>query len=654
MAAKSEEGHRAERRVQQSCVEYSEILLTIDKKFGKNSSPSNKKTKSLLMSKGTTHDTPIKPLYKDIVRMAETLGVVQSMERRPQSKSREAEGRATSKERARTAKGFFRRERSNSTNLGLDPDSIRRSLFRNEAVSGIRVKGSSLLGNTMSVTTRTKRRIILTMLKQGKIPLNIVPGYKSLISSTVNEKEKWDKLSESVLNAYDMVIQTNDTTEVKPKRTIPKQKANPLNENNCLLSVKTISMSRSTANKPMSIALVRPCKKIARRENKFEELFKLPADMVNSPINVTINLINKYMALAFSKSVQYKDLKCINALHKRIGLGRAIQNEEELKSYEKVCQLKEKLLRVLYMVINKENNYIPEATSHGRFCVERGNNGGLVKSVLRERHWWTQVEDCSKQPSLLWTPWRKASLVAALSTAGKPAHGVRMYNHLEGSCYLGHKRSMYKCLLLYYLLIGRDIGEVVPLTFHVKNGKKDEEYGKFVEMYGKCAENRDGSRNVWIVKPGENTNRGNGITIANTVAEVNRAISDSSYTYIIQKYIERPLLFEKRKFDIRCFALLTSINGLIKAYYYQEGYLRTSSQDYSVNSFSKAIHLTNEAVQIMYDTFGKHEAGNKVSYAEFQDYLDSLAKQGNAPPKLNFAKDILPSIKVTPRYLDRT
>ena len=55
-------------------------------------------------------------------------------------------------------------------------------------------------------------------------------------------------------------------------------------------------------------------------------------------------------------------------------------------------------------------------------------------------------------------------------------------------------------------------------------------------------------------------------------------------TSIIKKYIEKPLLFEKRKFDIRCFALVTSINGYIKAYYYQYGYLRTSSKDYSLDN----------------------------------------------------------------------
>ena len=49
-------------------------------------------------------------------------------------------------------------------------------------------------------------------------------------------------------------------------------------------------------------------------------------------------------------------------------------------------------------------------------------------------------------------------------------------------------------------------------------------------------------------------------------------------TYIVQSYINNPLLYNNRKFDIRVFMMLTSINGQLKAYWYRDGYVRTASE----------------------------------------------------------------------------
>jgi hypothetical protein len=50
----------------------------------------------------------------------------------------------------------------------------------------------------------------------------------------------------------------------------------------------------------------------------------------------------------------------------------------------------------------------------------------------------------------------------------------------------------------------------------------------------------------------------------------------------VQKYI-KPFLYNQRKFDIRHYLLITSINGKIKAYWYKEGYIRTSSEKYDLD-----------------------------------------------------------------------
>ena len=48
-------------------------------------------------------------------------------------------------------------------------------------------------------------------------------------------------------------------------------------------------------------------------------------------------------------------------------------------------------------------------------------------------------------------------------------------------------------------------------------------------------------------------------------------------TYIVQAYINNPFLYNGRKFDIRHYMMITSVNGILKGYWYQDGYIRTSS-----------------------------------------------------------------------------
>ena len=128
-------------------------------------------------------------------------------------------------------------------------------------------------------------------------------------------------------------------------------------------------------------------------------------------------------------------------------------------------------------------------------------------------------------------------------------------------------------------------------------------------------------KNLWILKPGENTNRGVGISVETNLQDIKNNVNfdggNAKRTYILQKYIESPALFKNRKFDIRCFALITSINGHLKGFNYLDGYLRTSGREYNLCNLSKYIHLTNDAVQKQSEDYGKHEFGNKVSFSEY-------------------------------------
>lgn len=104
---------------------------------------------------------------------------------------------------------------------------------------------------------------------------------------------------------------------------------------------------------------------------------------------------------------------------------------------------------------------------------------------------------------------------------------------------------------------------------------------------------------------------------------------------IVQEYLKNIMLINGRKFDIRVYMLQLTIQGRIKYYFYEEGYIRTSSEFYDLDNLSdRFIHLTNDAVQNRGDNYGKFEKGNKMSYHEFQRHLDQNFNHSKAiPPK---------------------
>ena len=157
-------------------------------------------------------------------------------------------------------------------------------------------------------------------------------------------------------------------------------------------------------------------------------------------------------------------------------------------------------------------------------------------------------------------------------------------------------------------------------------------------------------QNLWLLKPSQ-FNRGRGIHIFNNIqtmkdiiakqiSQTKPNVSINSFSFVIQKYIERPLLINRRKFDIRMWVLLTHLHEF---YLFREGYIRTTSVPFSTdtkNINDKFVHLTNNAIQKQSNSYSQYEDGNQLSFSNFRFYISSTLNSA-----IDFDKEILPSMK---------
>jgi hypothetical protein len=418
-------------------------------------------------------------------------------------------------------------------------------------------------------------------------------------------------------------------------------------------------------------------------------------EVVNDEVQNELLTIKSYRLLTKKSFVGAFNSPLEPAKNRTIKARSVCVIRDAAQSRDWMLKVRECIGKELSFFINSSNGLtviLPSITISYKYFLGPGNNSSLVNKFFTSRPWWVRVDESQlNEANLVWTQGKLSDFFNLMSNCN-PSPSIinhsmqgksitcqdlledisiplksldmstlgydlitksdsflaleenltlnpfssKIQNKLEFNFNLSDKKFLYRNMKQFYFEQGEDVFEYLPLTFHIDN--QSSELSSFLATAQKMP------HQIWILKPGENSNRGSGIIVTNKinriVTEINPVITgEVSTTFIIQKYIEKPFLINKRKFDIRLYTLCTFNNGVFQAYFYQEGYLRTACRPFNVNDMDKFIHLTNDAVQNKCEDYGKWENGNKLSYSDFQRYLDSKKI------KVKFDESVLPKIK---------
>lgn len=84
-----------------------------------------------------------------------------------------------------------------------------------------------------------------------------------------------------------------------------------------------------------------------------------------------------------------------------------------------------------------------------------------------------------------------------------PKTEERVHNHFIHNNFLGNKKALFYNLKYYYDLRGKNLWDIIPLTFHIKNSENDNQYQALMAATVKVEQGKGSkTKNVWIVKPG--------------------------------------------------------------------------------------------------------------------------------------------------------
>jgi tubulin polyglutamylase TTLL11 len=216
-----------------------------------------------------------------------------------------------------------------------------------------------------------------------------------------------------------------------------------------------------------------------------------------------------------------------------------------------------------------------EKNNSSNFEVNTANSRGaldLIQSII-QKNGWTEVS--GTRGSLIWYG-------LALRDEELEISSKKLINRIPGMEYIARKRPLAEVLRMIYRYYP-EYFDISPKTFLLP-----EDYSKLESMMSK-------KKRYFIVKPTAGC-QGDGIYLISSARELENSRMHNWDEVVVQEYIHPPLLLNRKKFDLRLYVLITSVNPLC-AFLNDQGLARFCTEDYEAptnrNISNAFMHLTN-------------------------------------------------------------
>ena len=246
------------------------------------------------------------------------------------------------------------------------------------------------------------------------------------------------------------------------------------------------------------------------------------------------------------------------------------------------------------------NNYsqsVVQSTTNYYFKLI-GNECLLVKKLLEDNGF---IQSKSGEP---WTiAWSSGHI--KLTSYEKLSKYQKM-NHFPRSNELTRKDLLYKNLSKLKELFPGTKFDFLPESYILPN--------EFTFLKDRMDKNPN---QFWIVKPVASS-QGRGIFLTKNINDI-----PSNHQTIASRYITNPFLINRKKFDLRIYAFVTSIIPL-RIYRFKEGLTRFSANKYNLDVNDRCAHLTNYAVNKNNKNYIQNDSPFEVDYNSSKWTLTSL------------------------------